>query len=147
VSSAIRPIAIGVVRRGRELLVFNAVDSVKGERFHRPLGGGIEFGERSDEAVVRELREETGFEVRVESRLGVLENVFTHEGREWHEICFVFDVSFADPSAYDCETFEVVETVSGVEVRLPAVWVDPDALDAPLYPDGLRELLDAVRAS
>jgi 8-oxo-dGTP pyrophosphatase MutT (NUDIX family) len=134
-------IAIGVARRGRELLVFDAYDPVKRERFHRPLGGAVEFGERAEEAVVRELLEETGFGIRVERRLGVLENLFVHEGSDRHEICFVFDVTFLDPAAYEHDTFEIVEVIRGEEVRLPAIWVDPDALDAPLYPEGLAELL------
>ena len=140
-SGAIRPIALGVVRRGREILVFDAYDSVKGERFHRPLGGGIEFGERAADAVVRELREEIGCAIRVERLLGVLENVFTHEGREHHEICFVFETSVDDAALYERDVFEVVEVVDGREVRLPAIWVDPDEVEAPLYPDGLRELM------
>lgn len=137
----IRPVALGVLRRGREILVFDAHDSVTGERFHRPLGGGIEFGERAHEAVVRELLEETGFNVLVDRLLGVLENVFTHEGRDRHEICFVFEVTFEDGEVYDRQGFEVVDVVGGEEVRLPAMWVDPHRLEAPLYPDGLRELL------
>lgn len=140
-SGRIRPIAIGVVRRGSEILVFDAVDAVTGERFHRPLGGGIEFGERAAGAVVRELREETGYRVGVDGLLGVVENVFTHEGREHHEICFVFDVHFEDRSAYERDAFEIVELINGKEVRLPAIWVDPDSLEAPLYPDGLAGLL------
>ena len=139
--SAIRPIAIGVVRRGPEILVFDAYDSVSGERFHRPLGGGIEFGERAADAVARELREETGHGVTVDGLLGVIENLFTHEGREHHEICFVFDVRFDEPRAYEVELFEIVELISGQEIRLPAIWVDPDRLEAPLYPDGLVRLL------
>lgn len=138
---AIRPSAIGSVRRGREILVFDAFDVVKDERFHRPLGGGIEFGERAAEAVARELREETGFDVAVDGLVGVLENVFTYDGRDRHEICFVFDVHFDDRSAYERERFDVVEWLDDEEVRLPAIWVDPDRLDAPLYPDGLAELL------
>ena len=140
-SPAIRPIALGMLWRGHEILVFDAYDSVKKERFHRPLGGGIEFGELASAAVARELREETGHSVEVGSLLGVLENVFVHEGRDHHEICFVFDVRFEAPTAYERDSFEIVEVIHGEEVRLPAIWVDPDRLDAPLYPDGLRELL------
>jgi ADP-ribose pyrophosphatase YjhB (NUDIX family) len=137
----IRALAIGVVRRGRELLVFDAVDTVKGERFHRPLGGGIEFGERAEHAVRRELLEETGSDARVLRRLGVLENLFTFEGEPWHEIVFVFEVELLDRSVYEHDVLEVVETIRGEEVRLPALWADPATLDAPLYPDGLAELL------
>jgi len=79
-SRAIRPIALGVIRRGSEILVFDAFDSVKRERFHRLLGGGIEFGERAEDAVVREMREETGSEARASRLLGVLESFFTFEG-------------------------------------------------------------------
>ena len=140
-SGAIRPIALGVVRRGREILVFDAYDSVKGERFHRPLGGGIEFGERAAEAVARELLEETGSEARIVRLLGVIENLFTYEGDQWHEIAFVFEAELADRSLYELDELEIVETNDGVEQKVSAVWVDPDDLAAPLYPDGLRELM------
>jgi ADP-ribose pyrophosphatase YjhB (NUDIX family) len=141
VSGRIRPIALGIVRRGLEILVFDAYDSVKSQRFHRPLGGGIEFGERAADAVARELREETGSEVRIGTLLGVVENIFTYEGDPWHEIVFLFEVELEDGSLYDRDELEIVETIRGEEHRLPAVWVDPRRLDAPLYPDGLLDLI------
>jgi ADP-ribose pyrophosphatase YjhB (NUDIX family) len=141
VTGTIRPVALAVVRRGRELLVFDAFDTVKQERFHRPLGGGIEFGERAEEAVRRELCEETGSEASVVRFLGVLENLFTYEGAEWHELDFVFEVELADQSVYERDELEFVETIDGLEQSVRAIWVNPDELDAPLYPDGLRELL------
>ncbi|MDX3188851.1 hypothetical protein PV458_10640 [Streptomyces sp. MN03-5084-2B] len=52
---SIRPIVLAVLRRGDALLVFEAHDDVKGETFCRPLGGGIEFGERSIDALKREF--------------------------------------------------------------------------------------------
>ncbi len=140
-SRAIRPIALGVVRRGNEILVFDAYDSVKREQFHRPLGGGIEFGERAAEAIERELLEETGSQACVGQLLGVLENLFTYEGDPWHEIVFVFEVELDEQSVYERDTFEVVEMINGEEVRVPVLWADPASLEAPLYPDGLRELL------
>ncbi|MGH3109584.1 MAG: NUDIX hydrolase [Gaiellaceae bacterium] len=140
-TSTIRPVALGLVRRGDEILVFDAYDSVKRERFHRLLGGGVEFGERAEDAVARELREETGAEVRVGRHLGVLENLFTFEGKPWHEIVYVFEAELDDPTLYERDAFEIVETIDGRDVRVPVLWVDPDRLDAPLYPEGVRDLI------
>jgi len=56
----IRPIAICVIRRRDEILVFESRDTVKNETFYRPLGGGINFGEHSKDAVRREIFEEIG---------------------------------------------------------------------------------------
>jgi 8-oxo-dGTP pyrophosphatase MutT (NUDIX family) len=60
----IRPLALAVIRRDDRILVFEAHDSVKDETFYRLLGGGIEFGDRGEEAIRRELVEELGVEQR-----------------------------------------------------------------------------------
>src|SRR5213078_1110596 len=65
------------------------------------LGGGIEYGESSRAAIVREIREEVGVEIEHLQLLGVLENIFTYEGQTGHEIVFVFDAEFADKSLYE----------------------------------------------
>ena len=140
-SGQIRPIALGVVRRGQEILVFDAYDSVKGQRFHRPLGGGIEFGERAADALARELHEETGFAFRVGRLLGVLESVFVHEGVPGHEIAFVFEAESEDAAFSELDELQVVETIRGQEHRLRAIWIDPEQVDVPVYPDGLLDLI------
>ena len=86
----IRPISICVLRRGDEILVMEARDESRDLTFYRPLGGGIEFGERSDDAVKRELQEEIGAELDELRLLTVLENLFEFEGKAWHEIVFVY---------------------------------------------------------
>jgi len=50
--SHIRVIAIAVISRRSDgaLLVYDGYDTVKRERYHRPLGGGIEFGETAEDA-------------------------------------------------------------------------------------------------
>ena len=51
----IRPIVLGVVRKGNKLLVSKGYDKSKNQEFYRCLGGGIEFLERSEDALKREL--------------------------------------------------------------------------------------------
>jgi len=81
----IRPIAVCVFRQGSRILVETGCDPVKDEHFHRPLGGAILFGERSADAVRREVTEELGAEVDEVRLLGVLENLFTFAGQPGHE--------------------------------------------------------------
>lgn len=68
----IRPIAICVFRRAGRLLVGEGYDPLKGETFHRPVGGGLQFGETSEQAMRREIGEELGVEIRGLRPLGVL---------------------------------------------------------------------------
>ncbi|MDS0140306.1 NUDIX hydrolase [Amycolatopsis sp. CM201R] len=135
---SIRPIALAVIRRGDALLVFEGHDDLKGETYYRPLGGGIEFGEGSKDALVREFGEELGAEIEVGDRLGVLENVFTWRDRPGHEIAFVFTAEFVDAGFYRRDEMKILDDPA------TARWVDlRDFRDGSkiLYPTGLIELL------
>ena len=71
--SVVRLIAIGIVRRGDELLLM-AVRSDDGAiKGYRPLGGSIEFGERAAEALKREFVEELGLAITEPVLLTVIE--------------------------------------------------------------------------
>ena len=135
----IRPIALGVFANNGRILVSDSIDSVGGRRFHRPLGGGIEFGELAEEAIVREIREELDREITDVMLLGVLESRFTYEGRPRHELIFAFDARFVDESIYD-----LVEIV-GIEAdgsHIQAHWREWATDAVPLYPEGLTTLLE-----
>ena len=54
----IRPKALCGGRRAGKLLVFEGFDTVRGDHYYRPLGGAIEFGERSEATAAREMAEE-----------------------------------------------------------------------------------------
>ena len=96
----IRVLAICLFRRGDEFLVTEGLDSSTNRRYARPLGGGVELGETSEQTIVREIREELGAEVRDLKLLGVLENLFELEGERRHEVVFVYDGQFVDASLY-----------------------------------------------
>ena len=137
----IRPIALVVFRRdGGDILAAPGYDSVKQQRFYRPLGGEIEFGERAEDAARREIREEIGAEIRDLRLLFVCENIFTFLGETGHELVWTFEGTFEDPSYTACE---VVPCLEG-DAPFEAHWVPLEVFErgeAPLYPDGLLDAL------
>jgi len=141
-AKSIRPIAICAFRRDGRILVIEARDSVKEHTFYRPIGGGIEFGETSAAAIIRETREEIGAEVVDLKYLGTLENIFTHNGAAHHEIVQVYDGRLADESLYSAPSIPGVES-NGAPIHI--VWKPLNSFNdrAPLYPDGILELLNS----
>jgi 8-oxo-dGTP pyrophosphatase MutT (NUDIX family) len=141
----IRPLAICVFRDGERIFAAEGYDSLKQQTFYRPLGGRIEFGERSDQTIVRELREEIGAEVSDLRYLGTLENIFTFNGEAGHEIVLVYDGKFVDKTIYEREGLEGVEESDEHAGTFRAVWKSLSFFRegrVPLYPDGLLELLE-----
>lgn len=67
----IRPVVIGIARNGSKILVSEGRDKVKNQTFYRCLGGGIEFLERSEDALKREYKEELGVDIEIEKYLRI----------------------------------------------------------------------------
>ncbi|UOQ48575.1 NUDIX hydrolase [Gracilibacillus caseinilyticus] len=105
----IRPIVICIFSNQNSILVAEGFDSVKGDYFYRPIGGGMEFGESSADALVREITEEINQEITNLSYLGAVENFFTFNGDTGHEIVMVYDAQFVDQTIYHIESFEGIE--------------------------------------
>jgi len=138
----VRPLAICVFRKDDRILVAEGFDSVKGQTFYRPLGGGIEFGESSADTIRRELREEINVEVGELFYLGTLENIFAFNGDPGHEIVMVYDGVLIDSGLYDQAVIEGNE--ADMDETFTAVWkslTEFESGKAILYPDGLIELL------
>ena len=132
-SEATRPMSLAIIRNSNgQILICPGYDKVKKESFFRLLGGGIEFGETSLEALRREFREELNVELTDCKLLGVLENLFTFDGLTGHEIIFVYEASFLDVSNYDISEFSVLES----DGKYKAIWLDPkDFSSSIIYPD------------
>ena len=142
----IRPLAICVFRNNDRILVFEGYDPIKQETFYRPLGGGIEFGEKAENTVRRELMEEINVEVGEVRYLGTLENIFTFNGTPGHEIVLIFDGALEMSGLYE-QAVIVGEEAHGAVIR--AVWKSLDEFGegkSILYPDGLLNfLLDSLK--
>ncbi len=55
-------------------------------------GGGVEFGERLEDALIREIREEYGFEVTVLRLLDVVNHIIPDENQHWVSPTFLCGV-------------------------------------------------------
>ena len=89
--AGIETIARGVCVRDGKLLVCRA----KGAKSCYLPGGHIEFGETGRQALVREMKEETGLRATTGDFLGVVENSFEQHGRPHAEINLVYAMSIA----------------------------------------------------
>lgn len=153
-SEGIRVVAVGVVRRDaddperghaeserdEELLVSRHCDPA-GEFFYRPVGGGVEFGEHSEESLRREFREELGVTLSKVSALGTYEDVFTAEGETHHELWRLYEVEIAEEWPYQEDEFTATEPETGEEIE--CVWKPVAALGSEdedgdtFYPEAL----------
>lgn len=141
IANQIRAVVICLFSRNGTILVHEWVDSLKNQSFYRPLGGGINFGESSQIALRREIREELAAEIAELRYLGTLENIFVYQGQPGHEIVFVYDAVFVDSALYG-QPHLIGREDSGVPFKV--VWkslADLQKGPAPIYPTGLLELL------
>lgn len=139
---SIRNIAVGLPVKDGHLLALFGTDSARGLDFLRAIGGGIEFGERAEEALRREFMEELGVELNAARLLGVRENIFTYEGRPGHEIAHIFAVDSDELNAVPLDA-ELHVLDEGSPVR----WVPiSDIGDGrrTLFPSGALDLLLAM---
>ena len=135
----IRPIALGLAIKNNKLLVSEGFDKVKNETFYRCLGGGIEFLEKSSDALKREFKEEIGANIIIKDFLGVSENIFTYKGKNAHELILFYSIDILDQDYK--EEYEINDN-SG---RYKAKWIDIQEFKNKskiLYPEDVFKYLD-----
>jgi 8-oxo-dGTP pyrophosphatase MutT (NUDIX family) len=136
----IRALALCVFHHNGKILVNQFRDPVSQQTCFRPIGGGIEFGETSAAAIVREVQEELGLSMTDVRLLGTLESLFVYNGKPGHEIVQVYDARFVDPGVYAHAQIDGHESDGApFSVR----WHDSSSFSeqTPLVPKGLLDLL------
>lgn len=114
----IRPVVLGLAVRNNKLLVSEGFDTVKNETFYRCLGGGIEFLEKSEDALKREFLEEIKKNIIIKNFLGISENIFTYEGKRAHELILFYSIEISDENYQ--EEYKVIDD-NGESI---AKWID-----------------------
>lgn len=137
----IRPVAVALVADLERLLLVRVEDADTGSTGYRPLGGTIEFGEYGAETVAREFREELGATVTSIRYLGTVENLFTYDGQQQHELVLL----------YSGDLLELERFRDSAEIRLRddpavAVWVSIEEVLTERVPSYPAAALTHVRA-
>ena len=91
-------------------------------------GGHIEFGETGREALVREMKEETGLDATAGDLLGVVESSFVQKGEKHCEINLIYEMRVERVEGV--EKVERVEKVESQEDWICFDWVDCDKIDS-----------------
>ena len=99
-----------------------------GQRRYGPPGGRIEAGESPRQAVLREVREETGLQVRLSRLIGM----YYFADEPWLALAFRCEIEQGEPALPG--TGEIAEIG----------WFDPHDLPAPLTSLAPRAIPDAV---
>lgn len=134
----IRSLAVAIIRKNGLVLVSPGYDKIKDQHFYRLIGGGVDFGESSIDALHREFKEELDAEIANCRLLNVIENIFIYNSEPYHEICFIYEADFKDPSFYDKKEFKILDSTDDGE----AVWLNiNDSKDKNIFPDGVKKLL------
>jgi len=120
VEGQIRVLALGLIKKGDHVFISQGYDPVKQKTFYRAMGGGVDFGETSLEALEREFQEEIQAKLTNISYLGCLENLFTFNGKQGHELLQVYQCDFADAKFYELESLVFAEG----KRQKTALWVD-----------------------
>jgi ADP-ribose pyrophosphatase YjhB (NUDIX family) len=108
--------------------------------YYRPIGGTIEIGEKSDETLWREFREELGVEIIIRRYISCIENIFKIDENVGHEITQIYLADFKDKNLYQKDIF----TVREANKITYAKWIPKaDIITGKnvVYPDGLTEII------
>ena len=134
----IRPIVLGIAIKDNKLLVSEGFDKIKKQTFYRCLGGGIEFLEKSSDALKREFKEEIGADITIKDFLGISENIFTYQGKKAHELIVFYSIELSN-NDYKKEYHIIEEDDCGI-----AKWINIDEFKNKtkiLYPNEIFKYL------
>jgi ADP-ribose pyrophosphatase YjhB (NUDIX family) len=140
-AARIRALAIGIARRGEQILVMRVLDDAGALKGVRPPGGTIEFKETAAAALAREFQEEFGCAIAIEGPAQVLENLYEHHGAPGHEIVFAFPIRLLDAGLHARDRFTIDE---GNGMLLEAEWLELARIrsgEIALFPEGLAALI------
>ncbi len=117
------------------------LSKLKTDKYWTFVGGKVEFDETTDNAILREYKEEVGVDLQIDKLLALIENFFELRGDSWHQYIFFYQLRD------DNNALEFFYGEREVEDNKNAIyrWFDLGEIpDVPIKPDCSREILKNI---
>ena len=127
--------AAAIIIHNNKLLAHNDIKN----KHYALLGGRVKLGEDSKTAIKREVMEELGKQIEITGYVTTLENFFELNGKQYHEIQFVYKAEFVDEKDKNIEyTLKNLEGEDWVKYD----WLELEKMDVlDLRPYVLKQML------
>lgn len=89
--------------------------------FNSLPGGHLEIGEDTETGVLREMKEELGYEVKIVKLLAIIQNFFSDEGKSWHELGYYYIVAPKNKNVKPENTIKMEQDKDSI-VKLDFQW-------------------------
>ena len=126
----------GIIKQEDKFLIMRVN---KSNYYHIP-GGHIEIGEDSEQALIREIKEEIGCNVQKANLFAIQENFWIRDDKKCHGIEFYYIVQ--PQELLPMKNYEKIEIDKGEKKLLEFKWVTYDELrNIDLRPINIRDML------
>ena len=106
--------------------------------FYYTVGGGTEFGETSEEAVIREIFEELGYKLEIDKLIVVQENIFILKEEKHHQIVIFYLMK-------NCDNINIIDGTNTDETSEKLYWIPiKDLPETNIIPEFLKTKLNKL---
>jgi mutator protein MutT len=84
-------------------------------------GGGVRFGEKLEDAIKREIKEEFNIEIEILDQLKVSDHIIENEGQHWVSPTFVTKLVAGEPKIMEPDKCDEFKWVDIVEIELDKI--------------------------
>lgn len=96
---------------------------IQGNDFYCLPGGHVELGEDTDSAILREMKEELGYEVNIVKLVSIIQNFFkSKDDKVFHELGYYYIVEPKNIEEVNLNDYVITENDKGKLVRLEFKW-------------------------
>ena len=107
-------------------------------------GGHVELGEDTDTAILREMQEELGYEVKIKKLLAINQNFFydQNDNKKFHELGFYYLVEAVDENKINTSDYVREELDKGKIQHLDFKWFNLNQLQTnDVRPNFIKDIL------